>query len=136
MTAVFVRLLYMLFLFQNDVLRIPLLDAEYYLKWAHEILQGGIIGSKIFFTEPFYAYLLAFFLGLFGDTLGQTMLILFQFLLGSFFPALLYFVGKRMLSRDIGIIAGVIASLYGPYVFYEGLLLKTSLEIYFLPLFL
>ncbi len=135
-TAVFVRLLYMLFLFQNDVLRIPLLDAEYYLKWAHEILQEGLIGSKIFFTEPFYAYLLACFLGLFGDTLGQTMLILFQFLLGSFFPALLYFVGKRMLSRDIGIIVGVIASLYGPYVFYEGLLLKTSLEIYFLPLFL
>lgn len=131
-----IRLAYVSFLIRNESLRLPILDAEYYLEWAKEIVNHGWLGSKIFFTEPLYAYILAVFSKLFGESFLLTATLGFQFLLGALFPVLLFQVGKRMLTRHIGMVAGVIAALYGPFVFYEGLLLKTSLEVYSLPLFL
>ncbi|MDQ5976179.1 MAG: Tetratricopeptide repeat protein [Patescibacteria group bacterium] len=134
--SVTIRLAYVSFLIRNESLRLPILDAEYYLEWAKEIANHGWLGSKIFFTEPLYAYFLAIFSKLFGESFLLTAALGFQFLLGAFFPVLLFWVGKRMLTERIGMIAGLIAALYGPFVFYEGLLLKTSFEVYSLPLFL
>ncbi len=134
--AASVRLLYVFFLSQHEVLRLPLLDAEYYLKWAEDIVRDGWLGDKIFFTEPFYAYALAFFLKIFGEAAGSFFLLGLQFVLGTLFPVLLYFVGKNLLSRPIGVAAGLIAAFYGPFIFYDGLLLKTSLEVYSIPLIL
>lgn len=133
--AFVVRAVYFWFLFREPLLLTPIHDAAYYLTWAKEILEGGWMGQKIFFTEPLYAYLLAVFLKLFGTESWQS-LMLFQGLLGSIFPVTLYFLGKRLLDRRVGVVAGLIAALYGPLVFYDGLLLKTSLEVYLLPIFL
>lgn len=130
-----IRAVYAVFLIWNESLRLPILDAEYYLEWAKEIVNHGWLGNKIFFTEPLYAYLLAIFSKLFGESFLLTAVLGFQFLLGALFPVLLFQVGKRMLTQRIGMIAALIAALYGPFVFYEGLLLKTSLEVYSLPLF-
>ena len=134
--SVTIRAAYVVFLIRNESLRLPILDAEYYLEWAKEIVNHGWLGSKIFFTEPLYAYLLAIFSKLFGESSLLVATLGFQFLLGALFPVLLFQVGKRMLTERIGMAAGLIAALYGLFVFYEGLLLKTSLEVYSLPLFL
>ncbi len=134
--AALVRLGYLYFFSRQAVLHIPILDAEYYLAWAKAIVEHGLIGDKVFFTEPFYAYLLAFFLKLFGSTFGGTVLIGFQFILGALFPALLFIIGRTFFSRAVALVAGVLAALYGPFAFYDSLLLKTSLEVYTLPLFL
>lgn len=134
--AALVRLGYILVLARHEELRLPLLDAEYYLEWADTIVKNGFLGDRVFFTEPFYAYLLAFILKLVGSAWLEMVTLGFQFLLGAFFPVLLYFVGRTLLSRPIGVVTGLLAALYGPFVFYEGLLLKTSLEVYSLPLFL
>lgn len=134
--AVLVRSLYLWKFLRDPVLQLPLLDAQYYLEWAKRIVDHGWLGDKVFFTEPFYAYLLAVLIKLFNFTNGPWVLRGLQFLLGSLFPILLYFVGKRFLSRSIGMVAGLLAALYGPLVFYDSLLLKTSLEVYTLPVFL
>lgn len=134
--AALVRVGYAIVLARHEELRLPLLDAEYYLQWAQDIVTRGFLGDRVFFTEPFYAYLLALILKLVGSAWLQMVALGFQFLLGTFFPVLLYFVGRTLLSRPIGVVAGLLAALYGPFVFYDGLLLKTSLEVYSLPLFL
>jgi tetratricopeptide (TPR) repeat protein/4-amino-4-deoxy-L-arabinose transferase-like glycosyltransferase len=134
--AVVIRLAYISFLVQYEFLRLPILDAEYYLEWARAIVSHGFLGDKIFFTEPFYAYGLAIFLKIFGESFFSSAVLGVQFVLGAFFPVLLFLLGKRLLTKNIGMVAGLLAALYGPFVFYEGLLLKTSLEVYSLPLFL
>ncbi|MDP2837701.1 MAG: glycosyltransferase family 39 protein [Candidatus Moranbacteria bacterium] len=134
--AALVRLGYIWVLSRHEVLRLPLLDAEYYIEWAQNIVAHGWLGDKVFFTEPLYAYFLALVLKIVGVNWFPQAVLGFQFLLGALFPVLLYFVGKKLLSRPIGVAAGLIAALYGPFVFYDGLLLKTSLEVYTLPLFL
>jgi tetratricopeptide (TPR) repeat protein len=129
------RLCYIAFLVQYEILQLPLLDAEYYLLWAKEIVGGGWLGDTVFFTEPLYAYLLALSLTFFGNV-GSDILLGFQFILGTLFPVTMYFLGKKLFSKNIGIVAGLITAVYGPFLMYEGLLLKTSLEIYTLPLFI
>ncbi len=134
--AFFWRFFYILFFASNPVLRIPLLDAEYYLKWADEILSQGWLGQRVFFTEPFYAYFLALVSTFFGRDSLALVTFGIQFLLGVLFPVLLYFFGRTILSEKVGRIAGLLAAFYGPFLFYEGLLLKTSFEVYTLPVFL
>ncbi|MBP9727887.1 MAG: tetratricopeptide repeat protein [Candidatus Moranbacteria bacterium] len=132
--ALFVRLVYAFFVLRDPLLTIPLHDAKYYFFWAQDILQHGWLGEKIFFTEPFYAYFLALFLKFFGGA-GTTILLLFQWLSGSLVSVGLYLVTKKLFNRQAGIITGVLSALYAPFIFYEGLLLKTGLEVALLPWF-
>ncbi|MFZ1627030.1 MAG: glycosyltransferase family 39 protein [Candidatus Moraniibacteriota bacterium] len=133
--ATAVRVAYAFFLWRDSILTTPLLDAEYYVKWAEEIVRTGWLGDRIFFTEPFYAYFLSVFLKLLG-TSGLSVTLFVQFSLGVVLPVILYFIGRRLFDRPTGILAGIIAALYGPFVFYEGLFLKTSLEVFSFSLFL
>ncbi|TXI33807.1 MAG: tetratricopeptide repeat protein [Candidatus Moraniibacteriota bacterium] len=130
--ACVVRGLYAFFLMREDTLLVPLHDAEYYLKWAEKIVTDGWLGDRAFFTEPLYAYLLALALTLFGSA-GSLALLVLQFVLGALAPLGLYLLSRRLLNRETALATGLLATLYGPFLFYEGLLLKTSLEVSFLP---
>ncbi len=130
--AFLVRAGYAYSLWHNPLLTTSLHDAAYYVEWAKNILTHGWIGDKVFFTEPLYAYLLALFLKLFGDG-GTTALLVGQFLLGALLPLPLFILTKRLINRRAAMITGLLAALYGPFLFYEGLLLKTSLEVSLLP---
>lgn len=133
--ALFVRLGYAFFIWRDPLLTTPLHDAKYYLKWAQDILTQGLLGERVFFTEPLYAYVIALFLKFFGNT-GTMALIIFQWLSGAFVSVGLYLVTKKTLNRPAGIVTGILGALYAPFIFYEGLLLKTSLEVALLPWFL
>jgi Tfp pilus assembly protein PilF len=124
--AFLIRLYYFFQLKQNPDLMLPLLDAEYYVRWANDILHGGGIGTSAFFTEPMYAYLLALITKIF--THPVEILLLLQFFTGSLLPLLILKIGEKTFSRAVGAIAGIISALYGPFIFYDGLLLKTTFE--------
>jgi tetratricopeptide (TPR) repeat protein/4-amino-4-deoxy-L-arabinose transferase-like glycosyltransferase len=131
--ALFVRALYFLALRKNPLLTIPMLDAKYYIDWAKEILEKGWLGNKVFFTEPLYAYILAVFYKF--SAYGDVIMIGLQAILGSILPVVVAGIGKKIFNRNIGILSGVVAALYGPFVFYEGLVLKTTFEVVFLSVF-
>lgn len=130
-----VRLIYGWFILTEPLLRTPIHDAAYYIEWAKNIINHGWLGDRIFFTEPFYAYLLALFLTL-SNNWGETLLIFTQFLLGATLALLLYSLTEKLINREAALWTGFLTALYGPFVFYEGLLLKTSLEVFLLPLVL
>lgn len=125
--SVLVRLIYFFSLKKNEALTIPILDAEYYLDWAKRIHEGGLIGDKIFFTEPLYAYLLAI--------TGQSVMIFFQILLGLLLPFVIFTLARRIFNYPVAVLSGFITALYGPFLFYENLILKTSLETFLLSSF-
>lgn len=131
--ALLLRVAYAIGLSRHPELSFPILDAEYYLDWAKRITSEGPLGTSVFFTEPAYAYLLALLLKLSSN--GTQILIAIQLILGSALPIIVGKIGERFFTRPIGIIAGFLAALYGPFLFYDGLLLKTSLETFFLTLF-
>jgi tetratricopeptide (TPR) repeat protein len=131
--AALIRIAYATKLGDFPQLNIPILDAEYYFDWAKKIADGDLVGKGAFFTEPFYAYFLAIFIKVFSNpTLAITTL---QMILGSLLPIVVMKIMEKISLRSIGIIAGFITAIYGPFIFYENLLLKTSLEIFFLAVF-
>src|SRR3989338_3041457 len=132
--AIIIRLIYQSFLKQQPTLSIPLLDAENYVNWAGRILKEGPIGDKIFFAEPLYAYLLA--IVMFFSPHGQTIMVLIQNILGALLPVVVAALGGRLFSRSVGFLSGIITAVYGPFIFYENFLLKTSMETFFLTLFI
>jgi tetratricopeptide (TPR) repeat protein len=129
-----VRLIY-LFQIKNDpLLNLPILDGAYYDNWAKDILAGREFTATAFFVEPGYAYILAFFYKIFG--VSAMAVALFQFLLSSATAVLMYFLGKKLFGQFSGIAAGLAIIFLRPLLFYDGLLLKTSVEIFLITLIL
>src|SRR5262249_51644962 len=93
---------------------------------ARAILDGDWLGgwAVSYDSSPAYDYLLAAVYRVFGT--WDAMLIL-QGCLGALVPLLLYDVGRRLWSAAVGLVAAVLAALYVPAVFYEGLTVKYGL---------
>lgn len=132
--ALLIRLIYQYFLKINPLLTEPILDAQYYLKWAKEIVSQGWLGKKVFFTEPLYAYLLAFIIRI-GLDPSRTMIVI-QNVLGCILPIINYKITQKVFNKPIAVISSLITAIYGPFIFYENLILKTTLETFLLALFI
>ncbi len=126
-----IRIGFFLSLRTDPISTYPILDAAYYERWARDILSGIPFTEHAYFTEPGYAFLLAAFFRIFDD--GKTAIAIFQMLLGSLTPVVI-FLGTRKLSRSVGIaaVSGLLAAIAAPPVFYDALLLKTSVELFLL----
>lgn len=105
------------------------LDPLYYLRWAREIAAGNWLGSEVFEQAPLYAYLLAGYLRIFGEAL--SFLRVLQFGVGVLTAVLVSLLARRLFGRAAGLTAGVAAALYGPFLFFEGQVMKEFLTPFF-----
>jgi len=103
------------------------LDSKTYDDLAVALLAGTGAALEPFFVEPLYGYLLAAVYGAFGRGLWAVRLL--QALGGALVAVLCFDLARRLYSRRAGWAAGLGAALYGPFVFYDALLLKTSAEV-------
>jgi len=105
-----------------------LLDCKMYDAWGRRIAAGQWLGGEPFFQDPLYAY----FLGALYSALGQRMLavLLVQALLGALVAPLLFLAARRWLSSSTATIAGAVAAVYLPSIYYDGLILKTGLALF------
>jgi tetratricopeptide (TPR) repeat protein len=128
--ALAVRVLYDLELRASDpTFSQPMMDARWHFQWAMGIAQGDLWGKGVFFRAPLYPY----FLGLILRLCGADFLVprLIQAVLGAMTAGLVYALGERVGGRGVGMLAGVLAALYGPMVYFDGELL---IETLYLPL--
>jgi len=100
-------------------------DAAAYHAWAQRIAAGDWIGTESFYQAPLYPYVLAVWLRLFGDSIGTIRAL--QALLGAASCALLCLGTTRLWGARVGLIAGILLALYGPAVYYDGIIQKASL---------
>lgn len=101
------------------------LDPLYYYEWASRIAAGDWLGSEVFEQSPLYPYLLALYLKLAGTDL--TPLRLIQFGIGAAGAVLTFLLASRLFGRAAGLCAGLLAAVYGPYLFFEGQVMKEFL---------
>lgn len=131
--ALGIRVGFFLSVKDDPVILYPILDAAAYAEWAGDILSGIPFTEHAYFTEPGYAFLLAFFFRLFED--GKTAIVFFQILIGSLTPVLIFFSAKRLASSvPVATVSGSLAALAAPPVFYDALLLKTGVELFLLSI--
>lgn len=129
--ALSLRIIYFLEVRHQLLFQSLIFDAKYYDSWARQILTRGWLGKGIFFVSPLYAYFLAFIYGIGGSPITVKFI---QFALGSSIPLLVYGIGIRLFSKRAAFLAALISCFYGPAIFFDGLLLKTTLEVFLIVL--
>ena len=100
--------------------------------WAQRLAAGDWIGSDVFYQAPLYPY----FLGGLYAALGRDLLMvrLIQAMVGSAAVVLLASAGERLFSRRVGVLAGLALALYAPAIFFDALLQKSVLDVFFICL--
>jgi len=121
------RLVYFLHVKDTFFFQRPFLDAEFYHRWAIEIAGGDWVGLHrgIFVMSPGYSYFLAAIYSLFGASI--KIAVVAQLLLGVASGWMIYLLGKKLLSREAGLVGAIIFLCYPLEIFFESTLLKTSL---------
>jgi tetratricopeptide (TPR) repeat protein/4-amino-4-deoxy-L-arabinose transferase-like glycosyltransferase len=104
-------------------------DSRGYDLWAQRIAGGDWLGTDVFYQAPLYPY----FLGTIYALAGRDLLIvrLAQAIVGSTSCVLLGLAARRLWSRQAGLAAGLMLALYAPAIFFDGLIQKTVLDVFF-----
>jgi 4-amino-4-deoxy-L-arabinose transferase-like glycosyltransferase len=101
------------------------LDPAFYYEWARAIAAGDWLGKDPFVQSPLYAYLLATLLLVVGENIVRILIA--QSLIGCGTVLLVYLAGRRLFGHAHGLLAGCALALYAPFIFYEGMVMKTFL---------
>jgi tetratricopeptide (TPR) repeat protein len=107
-------------------------DARGYDAWATRIAGGEWLGGEVFYQAPLYPY----FLGAIYAIAGHDLLIvrIVQALVGAASCTLLGLAGARLFSPTAGVVAGLALALYAPAIFFDGLVQKSVLDVFFVCL--
>jgi 4-amino-4-deoxy-L-arabinose transferase-like glycosyltransferase len=97
------------------------LDSLFYDKWARQIAAGDWIGSEVFFMGPLYPYFLAVVYKVAGPGLLTVKII--QGVLGAVTAGLTFLLAREIFGKVAGLIAGFMAALYVPFIFYDSSIL-------------
>ena len=104
-------------------------DANGYDRWAQRLAAGDWVGSGVFYQAPLYPYFLGVLYAIFGRDLLIVRLV--QAAIGAASCALLGMAGTRLFSPRVGLIAGIGLALWAPAIFFDGLLQKSVLDLFF-----
>jgi len=124
-----VRLAYLSQLRHSPHFDAPIMDAAYHDEWARRIAAGDWVGDEVFFRAPLYPYFLGVLYRVFGPNPLAVRLV--QFAIGALTCVLLYLLGRRAAGLAVGVLAGLMAALYGPLIYFEGELLLPVVEAFF-----
>ena len=107
-------------------------DAGAYDAWGQRLAGGDWVGTDVFYQAPLYPY----FLGALYATVGRDLLIvrIVQALIGSASAVLLAAAAARLFSRRVAWVTGLGLALYAPAIFFDTLLQKTVLDVFFVCL--
>ena len=132
LVALIVRLAHVWQLRRAPFFSMLLGDAHAYDAWAQQIAAGDWIGHDVFYQAPLYPY----FLGAIYAVAGRSLLLVrvVQAVIGSCSCALLADAGRRLFTKPVGLAAGLMLALYAPAIFFDGLIQKSVLDVFFVSL--
>jgi len=104
-------------------------DSRAYDEWARRIAAGDWIGRDVFYQAPLYPY----FLAVLYNTVGRDLLTvrIVQAAIGSASCALVFLAGRRFFSHRVGLIAGFALAVWAPAIFFDALIQKSVLDVFF-----
>ncbi len=106
----------------------PVGDAKCYLDWATQIATQDFWGQGVFFQAPLYSYAMGAFFRVFG--VHPEAWIAVQYVLSLLSGLFLYLLGRRFFDRPTAVLAATLAVAYPVLIYFDHLLLKTSLTVF------
>jgi 4-amino-4-deoxy-L-arabinose transferase-like glycosyltransferase len=128
LAALALRLAHLLTVCDSPFFAYLMLDNLMYDEWGMEIATGSWLGDRVFFQDPLYAYFLGVLYSIFGHRYLPVLMV--QCLLGALVPPLLYLAARRWFGGLAAGITGVIAAVYLPSLYYEGMILKSWMAVF------
>ena len=107
-------------------------DSRSYHEWARRIAGGDWVGSEVFYQAPLYPYFLGAIYTLFGPDLVVVRIC--QAVIGASACVLLGLTARRLFNEPAGLVAGLGLALYAPAIFFDALIQKTVLDVFFVCL--
>jgi tetratricopeptide (TPR) repeat protein len=104
-------------------------DSRGYDAWALQIAGGDWVGRDVFYQAPLYPYFLGIIYAAFGHDLLVVRII--QALIGALSCTALTIAVDRFVSPRAGVIAGLMLAFYPPAIFFDGLIQKSVLDVFF-----
>lgn len=98
--------------------------------WALDILRGNWLGDRAIYIYrmPLYVYFLSFVYYLFGHSYWAVYIT--QSIIGAASCVVVYSIGRMIFSPACGLVAGLIMALYGPLLYYNGMLVGETVGIF------
>jgi Flp pilus assembly protein TadD len=127
LAALVLRVAYVLELRVSPLASFPVLDELYHVDWATALAAGDWIGSEVFFRAPLYPYTLGALFAVFDGSLIAARLA--QAVYASLIPVAVFHLGRRVFSKPVALVAGVVAAVYPFLVYYTHELLIVSLVV-------
>ena len=130
--ALLVRLVHVWQIRRSPFFSLLMGDSGGYDQWARRIAAGEWVGRDVYYQAPLYPYMLGVIYAVAGRHLLLVRIV--QAVIGSASCALLALAAARLFSRNAGIAAGLMLGLYAPAIFFDGLLQKSVLDVFFVCL--
>jgi tetratricopeptide (TPR) repeat protein len=130
--ALVVRLIHIWQIRRSPFFTVLMGDARAYDEWARRLAAGDWIGSEVFYQAPLYPYFLGFIYALFGPDLAIVRIC--QAIVGAAACALVGLAAWRLFSKRAGWIAGIGMAIYAPAIFFDALIQKSVLDVFFVSL--
>jgi 4-amino-4-deoxy-L-arabinose transferase-like glycosyltransferase/Flp pilus assembly protein TadD len=136
--AFVVRVIFLVQLERSELGDVLSLDSQVYYDVARNISGGGALPRDAFTFNPLYPAFLVFVFRIFGVGLLAPRII--QLAIGLFTIVLVYLAGRRLVppawekegrGEAMALVAAAMSVLYAQLVLYEGMLLASTLEIFF-----
>jgi tetratricopeptide (TPR) repeat protein len=131
LTALFVvvRVIFFRQLADSPLFRFPILDSQYYYHWAMRLAWGHGHPPGPFWLSPFYALFMAGLFKLFGSV-QVSLVVVAQFVLSLGTLAMIVAYTRRLFGSVTALWTAALAALYGPWLFYDGVMLSASLILF------
>ncbi|MBX3020240.1 MAG: glycosyltransferase family 39 protein [Bdellovibrionales bacterium] len=111
----------------------PFLDAKAYDEWAREIAAGQWLRSTAFYQSPLYPYALALLYKITGPS--ALLVSVLQAFLSALTCVLVAMTAGRYFGSRAALEAGLLAAMQRALIFYSAPLLKETLMVFCIALF-
>jgi len=125
---VLVRLVHLRQLESSPFLELLALDPVYYHEWAIRLMQGLGHPPGPFFLSPLYPLFLSGIYSVFGVNPAAAVAV--QILLSTGTLILLFFAVRIFFDDTVAVVASLLALLYAPWLYFDGMLLTSSLILF------
>jgi Flp pilus assembly protein TadD len=132
--ALALRAIYLFELRDTAFFSILIGDSLQFDMLARRILSGDWTGSDVFYQAQLYPYLLALAYSVFGH--DPFIVRVLQSILGAASCVLLAVAGRRFFDARTGLIAGGLLAIYPPAIFFDGLIHKSSPDLFIITVLL
>ena len=126
--ALLFRAVYLVEIRGTPLVQMLLIDSTTYDRFAHMILEGRFRGEEVYSMNILYPWFLAL---IYKIAWGKGAVLCLQALIDSCSCVMIARLGRRHFNGRVGLWSGIVAALYGPFIFYSGALLTPTLIHFF-----